>query len=178
MRPDNKLAYLILYIFILFCCLGNSCKDYKSPVIIQKKKIYDAKCKGNNLFVNYYTFTGQRNESNFTLYTDEGGIFWVYGDGEDSKEKNHKEYSDKNSDYLNVTYLSGGEKWIQFRIYCVATGKLILDTGVVEATTAECFEYNTWFFFLDGHAKKKEGDSCFPKGLNIEGLKDVMKSND
>ena len=120
------------------------------------------KCKGNNLFVNYYTFTGQRNENNFTLYSDEGGIFWVYGDGRDSKKKNHKEYSDKNSDYLKCNLSGGGEKMDTISDLLHSNWGLIL-IWVVKLTTAECFEYNTWFFFLMGTQRRKEGDSCFQK---------------
>lgn len=167
----NNFLKLIAYSIVIANFYGNSCNHYDSPVIHRKMKIYEANCKNNAFQFDYYYSTKTQNaEFHNNIFLDEKGVYFRLHEKE-------KIYIDKNSDYIKVSSLTSGEESIQVKIYCKANGQLILDTGIVTKEKAECFENNTWFYFLDGHAKKKEGDSCFPKGLNVEGLKEIMKSN-
>lgn len=162
---NNKLIVISMYALIIFNFYGFSCGA--SPIIHQKKKIYEANCKSKELLFQYDIWERKSRQIQTPMFLDEKGIYWVY--------ENEKNYLDQNSDYMEVDIFTGVEDAVQLRVYCKDNGKLILDTGRVSLDTVRCDENHAWFYFLDGHAKKKEGDSCFPKGLNIEGLKKYMK---
>lgn len=170
MHLGNKIIKWIVYLLIVLNFYGITCRYYKDPIILKKKKIYEANCKNKEYKLDYY-YSTKVNSSEFhsTFYLDEKGFFWL--------NENQKIYEDVNSDYFTITYQIRAETSVQVKIFCKADNNLIIDTGVVQIDDAKCFEKTTWFYFLDGHAKKKEGDSCFPKGLNVEGLNEIIKYN-
>lgn len=166
----NRILKSFLYCLLALSFYGNSCRYYDEPIILQKKKIYAANCKQGEFYVShYYWMNSGHSDFHSSFFLDEKGIYWLH--------EGKKIYSDLNSDYLIVTSRTQNQTSMQVKISCKANNQLIIDTGLVQMDAAGCYEINTWFYFLDGHSKKKEGDSCFPKDLNIEGLKEIIKFN-
>ena len=170
MHLANKIIKRIVYLLVVLNFYGITCRHYKDPIIMQKKKIYEANCKNKEYGLEYYYSTSVNfSKEHSIIYLDSKGLYWL--------NRDQKIYKDLNSDYIIVASPSRGETSVQVKIFCKADNQLIIDTGVVQLDDAQCFEKTTWFYFLDGHAKKKEGDSCFPKGLNVEGLNEIIKYN-
>lgn len=166
----------LLLAFIIFDCLRMSCPGHEAIVIMQNKKLYQAKCQNEQRAVFYvkeystleYDYHPQ-NPYSFKLLREKDGIYRILENG-----KIYGSISN-DSDYFFLGPTKGGLGYIQVQIYCDATGELVFDTGKVEETKALCVEHGNKFFFLDGHAKRKEGDSCFPKGFNVRGLIEAVE---
>lgn len=171
MLGTKRLSKLLIIIAI-FISLGFTC-PHKNAIIIQKKKIYQAKCpsRDKSVYSEYIleiTSDQKLYNGRKILYRDEIGIF--------EKFEKIKDYLDTDTDYMFIDPYHYPMNWLQVRIFCAETKQLILDTGTVSAENAKCYQKESLFFFLDGHARSKNGDSCFPEGARVDGLFEMLNS--